>query len=167
MSDTNTTPMLLTVMIRAELDEVTVPTGIDARERAIARFQHELSAHLRSTIDDAFVRDPDDGSTLGGYDGICVTGANTTVTVHPQQTGPAVLDGNAAHQLLALINERLEVAELNLQQIATMPNPPAHTQAIVAEELARWGRARENILRAQGAAAVLTDDDIEAFFQDE
>ena len=167
MSDT--TPTHLTVTIRTALDADTVPTDAESRERAEARFQRELGAYVRSAIDEAFTRDPIDGSTHGGYDGICVAGDTTdvTVTVHPQAAGPAVLAGEAAHELLALIDERLEVAELNLQQIATMTNPPAHTKAIVANELARWGRAREHILRAQGAATLLTDDEIDAFFRTE
>lgn len=164
----NTTPTHLTVTIRTALDADTVPTDTESRERAEARVQRELGAYVRSAIDEAFTRDPVDGSTHGGYDGICVTGAaDVTVTVHPHAAGPAVLDAQAAHELLALIDERLEVAELNLQQIATMTNPPAHTKAIVANELARWGRAREHILRAQGAATLLTDDEIDAFFQSE
>lgn len=163
-----TTPTHLTVTIRTALDADTVPTDAESRERAEARVQRELSNYVQNAIDEAFTRDPVDGSTHGGYDGICVTGtADVTVTLHPQAAGPAALDTEAARELLALIDERLEVAELNLQQIATMTNPPAHTKAIVANELARWGRAREHILRAQGAATLLTDDEIDAFFNTE
>lgn len=166
MSDA--TPTHLTVTIRTTLDADTVPTDLDSRERAEARFQRELGAYIRSAIDEAFTRDMADGSTHGGYDGICVAGAtDVAVTIHPHAAGPAVLDAQAAHELLALIDERLEVAELNLQQIATMTNPPAHTQILVNKELERWSRAREHILRAQGAATLLTDDEIDAFFSTE
>lgn len=166
MSDT--TPTHLTVTIRAELDADTVPANTDSRERESARVQRELTAYLQNAIDEAFTRDPIDGSTHGGYDGICVTGdTDVTVALHPHAAGPAVIDDAAARELLALIDERLEVAELNLQQIATMTNPPTHTQVLVNNELERWGRAREHILRAQGAATLLTDDEIDAFFRTE
>lgn len=166
MSDT--TPTHLTVTIRAELDADTVPTDAESRERAEARFQRELTAYVRSAIGEAFTRDPVDGSTHGGYDGICVAGdTDVTVALHPHAAGPAVINDAAARELLALIDERLEVAELNLQQIATMTNPPAHTQILVNKELERWSQAREHILRAQGAATLLTDDEIDAFFRTE
>lgn len=105
------------------------------------------------------------GEAFGGYDGIHLDPATINITVHPQTTNAALSDEDTEH-LLRLVNERLDVAELNMQQLSTMTSPPPHTMHIVKKELARWGKAREALLYTQGEDIVISDNDIASFFND-